>query len=116
MDATGWWYWTARQLHFIYQVRGEQPGRVIVSFTCVAVSDHRPVRLTVDGKTTDLDLMAGWHNWTSLPIEINHVADSIEVAFDCDVPPVRLSEQDSREASYLIKNLVLRRVDQNQTD
>jgi hypothetical protein len=116
MDATGWWYWTARQLHFIYRVRGEQPGRVIVSFTCVAVSDHRAVRLTVDGKTTDLDLMAGWHNWTSLPIEINHVADSIEVAFDCDVPPVRLSEQDSREASYLIKNLVLRRVDQNQTD
>jgi hypothetical protein len=110
-DQTGWWYWTARQLHFTYGIIGERPQRVIVSFTHMPTSDHLPVHLSVGGKTFELTMDEGWHNWTSEPIEINHTGDTLDVDFDCDLPPVKLSEQDPREASYLIKNLMLHRVD-----
>jgi hypothetical protein len=36
----------------------------------------------------------------------------VDVVFDCDLPPVKLSDQDPRLASYLIKNLRLHRADQ----
>ena len=113
MDDSGWWQWTAGRLHFTYRIQGEQPRRVVVSCAYMSVSDKRPVRLSVGGKTLELLLDAGLHDWTSEPIEIeaDHASDTLEVAFDCDLPPVRLSAQDSREASYLIKNLTLHRVD-----
>jgi hypothetical protein len=110
-DRTGWWHWTARQLHFTYGIIGERPQRVIVSFTHMPTSDHLPVHLSVGGRTFELSLNAGWHNWTSEPIEINHTGDTVDVVFDSDSPPVRLSERDPRLASYSIKNLTLHRVD-----
>jgi hypothetical protein len=111
MNETGWWHWTARQLLFTYRIQGERPQRVVVSFAYMAVSNHRPVHLNVGGRTLELFLDGGEHNWTSEPIEVDHAPDTLDVAFDCDLPPVRLSERDPREASYLIKNLTLRRVD-----
>jgi hypothetical protein len=111
MDRTGWWQWTARQLRFTYRIQGEHPARVLVSFTYLAVSDHQPTRLSVGGKTLELFFNTGWHDWASPPIEIGHMGDTLEVAFDGDSPPVKLSDADPRMASYLIKNLVLRPVD-----
>jgi hypothetical protein len=116
VDQTGWWHWTARRLQFAYRIQGEQPQLAVVSFAYLAVSDHRPIHLSVGKSNFELILDAGWHDWKSPPIEIAHVGDTIEVAFDCNLPPVKLSEQDPREASYLIKNLVLRRVDHEVTN
>ena len=114
MNETGWWHWTAGQLHFTYRIQGEQPRRVVISFAYMPVSDQRPLRLNVGGRTLQLFLSAGEHNWTSEPIEIeaDPTSDTLSVAFDCDVPPVRLSEHDPRPASYLIKNLMVHRIDQ----
>ncbi|HVM59993.1 MAG TPA: hypothetical protein VMV72_03925 [Verrucomicrobiae bacterium] len=111
-DQTGWWQWTARQLHFTCLIRGEQPRRVVLSFTYLPVGDRRPVHLSVGGKTVELVMEGGWHDWTSPTIELDQPGPTIEVAFDCETPPVKLSEQDPREASYLIKNLALHRVDE----
>lgn len=110
-DSTGWWHWTDRRLRFTYRIEGEQPPRAVVSFAYVPTSDHLPIHLSVGGKTFELLLNAGWHNWTSEPIAIDYAGDTVDVVFDCDSPPVRLSERDPRLASYLIKNLVLRRAD-----
>ena len=111
MNQTGWWHWTSQQLQFTYRIHGERPRHMLISFVYMPVSDHRPVRLNVGNKTIGLFLDAGEHNWTSEPIEVDQALDGLDIAFDCDLPPVKLSEQDPRMASYLIKNLVVRRVD-----
>jgi hypothetical protein len=114
-DRTGWWQWTDRQLHFTYRIQGEQPRQVIASFTSIAVSDHRPVHLRIGGKTVELFLDGANPGWKSAPIEIDRTNRTVDVVFDCDLPPVKLSDQDPRLASYLIKNLALHRADQGST-
>ncbi len=111
-DQTGWWYWTSRQLHFTYQIQGESPQRIVVSFAYMTVSDQRPIHLRVGGKTQEVLLASGQQDWTSEPIELDRGGATLDVVFDCDLPPVRLSERDPRLASYLIKNLAIHRVDQ----
>jgi hypothetical protein len=110
-NPTGWWYWTGKQLAFTYRVAGEQPRWIEISFQYLPVSDQRPVHLTVGGKTIDISLKGGWNSFTSDPIDVQNLGDTCTVQFDCDLPPVKLSKNDPRLASYLIKNLSVIRVE-----
>jgi hypothetical protein len=106
-DGAGWWHWTDKKLAFTYQLVGESPRRIRISFQYMPVSDHRPIHVDVGGKKLDVFLDLGEHAWTSPPIEVGDIRDRLTVGFDCDLPPVRLSPGDPRIASYLIKNLAV---------
>jgi hypothetical protein len=110
-NTTGWWYWTSKELTFTYRIAGEQPRWIEVSFQYLPVSDQRPVHLTVGEKTIDISLKGGWNSFTSQPIDMQQLGQTSTVQFDCDSPPVKLSKNDPRLASYLIKNLSVIRVD-----
>ena len=105
-DSAGWWHWTAQSLRFEYQVVGELPRQVVVAFRCWPISEGRPVTVRVAAHPPQLVRMAAGEKMYQLaPGAISN--RTVRIDFNCELPPVQLSQGDTRLASYLIKNLQL---------
>jgi len=106
-DDNSWWNWTADTLSYKYHVLGELKI-VRLKFTYMPATDGRVVNISVkSGNETKLTLkmVGGWNDYISPPIKVD--GSEISITFKSDDAPVRISDNDTRVMSYLIKDMEL---------
>jgi hypothetical protein len=104
-DGKDWWYWANRSISFNYQLLGRLT-RIKLKFTHLSAGGERTVKIIIQtGKMEEfiIKMAPGWHEYVSPPIDIE--GPNLDIRFLSEEEPVRLSKEDSRMASFLIKNL-----------
>ena len=103
-DATGWWSWTASTLECLYRVT---PDSYVASarFEYLTTGAERRVTLRVGSteQAVTLSSAVGWQQ--SAPVVLRPGLTRVAFHEVGGPPPVQLSAQDSRRASFAIKNL-----------
>ncbi len=105
-DSMNWWHWTSKSLAFEFKVLRGDLKRARLKFTYMPASPGRLVKIIVTGKGVNelsIVMKGGWHEYISAPIDIE--SHTISIRFISDEGPIRVSNNDPRMMSFLIKNL-----------
>lgn len=106
-EGDSWWHWTSGSLEFQYQVSGPLRN-ILLRFLYMSVTNDRDLQIIVKGKEEsrmDLKMKVGWNEFTTPPISIDD--SRVTIRFASPEKAIRISEQDPRLMSFLIKNLEL---------
>ncbi|MCP5196291.1 MAG: hypothetical protein H6974_05850 [Gammaproteobacteria bacterium] len=113
-DAANSWNWVESAAQYSYHGSGEST-KIRVAFEYLLAGPPRQLSIQViDSSETSsatffdhtLNMAGGWGKFQSDWVSI-HPAKDITVKFTADGEPVRLSENDPRQASFLIRNLLI---------
>jgi len=106
-DGDSWWHWTSESLEFEYQVLGPLKN-IQLRFLYMPATKDPDLQVIIKSKKeskVDIKMKGGWNEFTtpSIPIEDSRVT----IRFVSPAKAIRVSEQDPRLMSFLIKNLEL---------
>jgi hypothetical protein len=107
------WRWTSGKIEYFYKVesKANNASTVRLNFTHLLAGSTRHVRVVITGADKKLlgsyefDMEAGWGNFSSSPFLI--LPGPVSVLIESDGEPIRLSQHDSRIASFLVQNIEL---------
>lgn len=104
-SGTDWWHWTSESLEFKYRILGDLK-KVKLSFIYMPATENRDLNIIITSKNETkfaFKMKAGWNEFITPPINIE--GSDFNVKFTSSEKPVRVSDQDPRMMSFLIKNL-----------
>jgi hypothetical protein len=109
-EGKNWWYWTDKQIIFGYKIP-DGMRKIRLSFDYLPATEGRNVRVAIISGQKDkmtLKMKNGWNHFVSRPIHVS--GSDLSIRFISDEPPVRISDNDSRLLSFLIKNIEIQKV------
>jgi len=110
------WYWSAKTMTFEYKrLKGmDEVKKVRIRFKHKSSSPQRNLKITIDGDKTSTFNIKTYdrsHEFISEPVSVN--GNSLKIRFTTDGKTTRLSDTDSREASFQIQNFKLEPLNTN---
>jgi hypothetical protein len=107
------WRWVSGKIEYFYKVESKlnQASTVHLNFTHLLAGPTRSIRVTVTGAGNKVlgsfafDMEAGWGNFASPQFSLG--PGPVTITIESSGEPVRLSQTDTRMASFLVQNIEL---------